>query len=77
LAVGLFHGDLDSGCEFVIDCELLEPEGRVNELTHVLSISVAATDDIVPLLQGVDENIHVVAPVLDALFDPALLEESH
>ena len=77
LLVALLHGELDARDELGHDGELLQPEGRVDVLAHVLSVPVPPPDHVVPLLQGVHEDVHVVPPVLYPLLDRRLLEKRH
>jgi hypothetical protein len=77
LSVCLFHGQSDSGNKLVVEEELFQPEGRVDELAHVFAVPVATTDDIIPLFKFIDEDVDSVAPVLDTLLYAALLEEGH
>lgn len=75
LAVSFFHGYSDPWDEFIVDEILLEPEGRVDELTHVFPVPVAPSDNVVPFFQRIYKNVNIVSPVIDSLFYAAFLEE--
>ena len=51
-------------------------ERGIDVFADVFTISISTADHVIPLLEGINEDINVVAPVTNSLFNRTLLEES-